>query len=225
MKYLPLLFYILFLNHSFHNMKDKNLNLLNHYLYLPDNYNSKDKWPLILFLHGSGERGDSLALIKKWGIPKLVDTMQIPFVVVSPQCPADEVWNVKKLKKLLDHVINKHKIDTQQIYATGLSLGGIASYELAIKYPNLFAAIAPLSARGNIPKASKIAHIPVWAFHGAKDEVIPLKNGQDMVDAINNKGGNAKMTVFKEAGHVCWDTVYSDNKFYDWLLSNKKNKK
>jgi len=193
-----------------------------YYLYLPKEYNDKDKFPLILFLHGSGERGSNLKLIKKWGLPKMVDSLAIPFIVISPQCPANVDWDLYALKALIDNTIKNYKVDVSRIYLTGLSMGGYATYEMAIMYPDLFAAIAPMSSGGRTFRAKKISHIPTWAFHGAKDEVVPLKLGKDMVDAINKAGGNAKFTVFPDAKHVCWDRIYSNRKLYNWFLSNKK---
>jgi len=118
---------------------------LNYLLYLPKNYDSKPAWPLVLFLHGAGERGDDLDLVKKHGPPKLVEAgKEFPFVLVSPQCPADHWWQPQELTALLDEIVEKQKIDKDRIYVTGLSMGGFGTWSLAAYSPKRFAAIVPV---------------------------------------------------------------------------------
>ncbi len=142
---------------------------LNYLLYLPKGYDAdaKKEWPLILFLHGAGESGDDLAKVKKNGPPKVVAHQDLPFVIVSPQSPRMG-WNVDALNGLLDDVIAHHHIDKERVYLTGLSMGGYGTWALAAAHPEKFAAIAPICGGGDPKAASKIKHLPIWVFHGAK---------------------------------------------------------
>ena len=159
-------------------------------LYLPEDYAaSQKKWPLILFLHGAGERGDNLSKVEVHGPPKLVNEGKtFPFVIVSPQCPENEWWSSGKeidtLSALLDHIVANYRIDKDRIYITGLSMGGFGTWRLACEYPDRFAAIAPICGKGEPFAARAIPHLPVWVFHGAKDSVVPIQASQEMVDAL-----------------------------------------
>lgn len=195
-------------------------------LFLPDGYGrKKQRWPLILFLHGAGERGDDLELVKKHGPPKLVEQgKDFPFIIVSPQCPADRWWPEKTdvLVALLDQIIQEYEVDTSRIYLTGLSMGGFGAWSLATRYPKRFAAVAPICGGGAPYLADRFKDLPVWAFHGAKDNVVPLQESKRMVDAINAKGGRAKLTVYPDAGHDSWTAAYNNQKLYEWFLEHRR---
>ncbi len=193
-------------------------------LFLPDGYNEKKSWPLIMFLHGAGERGDDLGLVKKHGPPKIVEEKKdFSFIVVSPQCPEDSSWTKENgfLKELLDDIEARYKVDKYRIYLTGLSMGGYGTWSLACAYPERFAAIAPICGGGEPSTASKLKDIPVWAFHGVQDKVVSVKKSQEMVDAINALGGNAMLTVYPDAGHDSWTLTYDNPKLYDWFLEHR----
>ena len=198
---------------------------LNYLLYLPDNYTEdKEPLPLILFLHGAGERGDSLNLVKAWGPPKIVEEKGLPFIVVSPQCPKSEYWTslVYSLKQLLDQVIEEYNVDTNRIYLTGLSMGGYGTFAMSQVYPEYFAAIAPICG-GGTPSLSKFSKaLPTWVFHGDKDQVVPLKASQIMVDAIKAKGGEVKFTVYRGVDHFSWIPAYNESGLFEWFLEHSK---
>jgi predicted peptidase len=196
----------------------------NYLLFLPASYHqSKKKWPLILFLHGSGERGDDLNLVKKHGLAKIVDQdPDFPFIVVSPQCPKDQWWSTESLATLLDSLERKYRIDKRRICVTGLSLGGYATWQLAIEYPKRFAAIAPICGGSNPHLAGKIKHLPVWVFHGAKDEAVPIEESRKMVSALRKVGAHVKLTVYPKAGHDSWTQTYENKRLYDWFLSQRQ---
>lgn len=199
-------------------------------LYLPKDYGKEPlkKYPLILFLHGAGERGDDLELVKRHGIPKVVEKMEnFPFIVVSPQCPSDSWWTVEleALKALLDEVTYRYEVDPDRIYLTGLSMGGFGTWAMAIKYPDLFAAIAPICGGGDPNKVCAIKHVPVWVSHGAKDNVVPLEQSEKMVKALQQCGGNVKFTVYPDAEHDSWTVTYDNPELYDWLLKQSKTKR
>ena len=195
--------------------------------YLPEGYDGKKKFPLLLFLHGAGERGDNLDLVTVHGPPKLIKKgKKFPFVVISPQCPRDSWWDAHALAGLLDSVITMHAIDKSRIYCTGLSMGGFGTWELGSFYPERFAALAPICGIGRWPDSRGytpflMSEKPVWVFHGAKDSVVPLEESQRMVDALKRRGGKPKFTIYPKANHDSWTKSYDNPKLYEWFLSHK----
>ncbi len=203
---------------------------INYLLYLPADYgkDARKKWPLMLFLHGAGERGDNLDVLKKHGPPNLAAAgKDFPFIIVSPQCPAEDWWTSPKmidtLTTLLDEIAAAYRVDPDRVYCTGLSMGGFGTWELALSYPNRFAAIAPICGRGRPYQAARIRHLPVWVFHGAKDNVVPIKDSEDMVNALKKAGAKeVKFTVYPNAGHDSWTETYNNPELYSWFLSHTR---
>jgi predicted peptidase len=195
-------------------------------LYLPEGYGKKKRhWPTMLFLHGIGNRGDDLEKVKTSGVPKVVERdRRFDFILVAPQCPAGKWWASDLLVKLLDEVAAKYAVDTDRIYLTGLSMGGFGAWSLACAHPERFAAIAPICGGGEPDDACRLKDVPVWAFHGAKDETVPLRRSKEMVDAAKACGGDVRLTVYPEAGHDSWMVTYDNPKVYQWFLQNQKNK-
>jgi len=196
---------------------------LGYLLYLPKDYAQKDSWPLLLFLHGAGERGDNLDRVKLHGPPKLIAAgKEFPFIVVSPQCPRDRWWQPHELTALLDEMVEKHKVDKDRIYVTGLSMGGFGTWSLAGFSPDRFAALVPICGGGDPNTIRRFAHVPVWVFHGAKDPLVPLAASERMVEALKKAKGNVKFTVYPEAGHDSWTEAYTNPELYEWLLQQKR---
>ena len=207
---------------------DRQMNLeMNYLLYLPNDYGREKKdWPLMIFLHGAGERGSNLDKVKIHGPAKLVDQgREMPFIIVSPQCPSGKWWPnyIEKVMALIDETIETYDVDTSRIYLTGLSMGGYGTWATACTYPERFAAIAPICGGGMPFIAHNLADTAVWTFHGEKDDVVALSESQRMVDAVNEAGGNAKLTVYPDLGHDSWTQTYNNPKLYEWFLehSNK----
>jgi predicted peptidase len=204
---------------------------LDYLLYLPEDYaKSKKKWPLILFLHGAGERGSDVQLVAKHGPPKLVaEGKQLPFIIVSPQCPQWEWWpnsmQLAALDGLLKKIVANYRVDKDRLYLTGLSMGGFGSWALATKYPTRFAAVAPVCGKGDPTKAKLLKDLPIWVFHGAKDPVVPLANSQAMVDALKQCGSDVQFTIYPEAQHDSWTATYNSAELYDWFLQHKRGGK
>ncbi len=198
----------------------------NYLLFLPEDYGKKrQRWPLILFLHGAGERGSVLNKVKAHGPPKIVKNRKdFPFIVVSPQCPEGDWWTekVEVLINLVDDISARYKVDKERIYLTGLSMGGFGTWSLASAYPERFAAIAPVCGEGSRIMALKLKDIPTWVFHGAKDRVVPLEKSEEMVNAIRKRGGDVKFTIYPEAGHDSWTESYKNQELYDWFLEHSK---
>jgi len=202
---------------------------LNYLLSLPKDYDPQQRWPLVLFLHGASERGNNLDQLRCSGPPKRIEEGQdFPFLVVAPQCPQSDLWTssgkIATLAALIDEIELNYAIDTDCIYLTGLSMGGYGTWRLAAAYPQRFAAIAPICA-GNDPATANLyamRHIPVWAFHGAKDDLVPLRAGQALVDAFKACGGKVQFTIYPDANHDAWTETYANPELYTWLLQHHK---
>ncbi|MEI6082813.1 MAG: PHB depolymerase family esterase [Verrucomicrobiota bacterium] len=193
-------------------------------LYLPPEYASdrKKRWPVLLFLHGAGERGNNLELVKSHGPAKLIKQGQeFPFIVVSPQCPTGEWWRAEVLAALLDEIESRYRVDKRRIYVTGLSMGGYGTWALALTYPHRFAAIAPICGGGHWWTTPRIKHLPTWVFHGTKDSVVPFKRSKEMVDALRQAGGNVRFTRYPGVDHDSWTATYANPKLYEWFLQHQ----
>jgi predicted peptidase len=198
---------------------------LRYQIYLPNEYETKasEKWPLVLFLHGSGERGDDLEKVKIHGPPKLAGQgKEFPFVLVSPQCPMGSRWNADELDKLVDELTKTLRIDRQRLYVTGLSMGGSGTWSLIGAQPEKYAAAMPLCGRGDLEAAEKIAKTPIWVLVGDEDRAETVQNCKDMAAALKKAGGEAKLTVYPGLGHDCWTVTYDNPEVYEWLLSHRR---
>lgn len=196
-------------------------------LFLPQGYGSKPAhaWPLIVYLHGMGERGAELRLVKTHGIAKIVEQMPgFPFVSVSPQCPDGTVWSNHHavLGAMLDAIVGQYAVDVNRIYLTGNSMGGFGTWSLAVAYPDRFAALAPICGGGDPCSVCALSQVPVWAFHGAEDPVLPLQATLEMVDALRACGGSARLTVYPGVQHDSWTRTYENRELYDWFLRHSR---
>ena len=191
-------------------------------LFLPKGYlaNANTAYPLLIFLHGSGERGEDISKVKVHGPPKIADRdASFPFLTVSPLLGADQDWDIDKLDRLLEHVAKSYRIDPSRIYLTGLSRGGHASWRWAIAKPQRFAAVAPVAGRGNPGEACRLMDVPVWAFHGDRDDVVTPEGSFNMARAIRSCGGRkSRLTIYPDLGHNSWDPAYDDPSLYKWML-------
>ncbi|MDP1562975.1 MAG: prolyl oligopeptidase family serine peptidase [Pirellulaceae bacterium] len=198
---------------------------LQYLLSLPKGYEEQESWPVLLFLHGAGERGSDLNLVKTHGPPKLLEAgKEFPFIVVSPQCPAGRWWESFELAVLLDEIEDNYKVDKQRIYVTGLSMGGFGTWALSAYQPKRFAAIAPICGGGEPMMTRFYAHVPTWAFHGDQDNVVPLARSESMVEGMKKVGGDVKFTVYPGVGHDSWTETYDNEELYKWLLEHKNEK-
>jgi predicted peptidase len=205
----------------------------------PKDYDAKAKkgFPLIMFLHGVGERGNDVWRANIHGPSKYAaQNPDFPFILVTPLCPGEEVWSNEVLMTLLDEVIKKHNVDEKRIYLTGLSMGGYGTWNLGLAHAKRFAAIAPvcgggerieilLAARGYAGpvKINDLRSLPIWVFHGAKDTVVPLEESERMVRALKEaKCENVKLTVYPEAQHDAWTETYNNPELYKWFLEHKR---
>jgi predicted peptidase len=214
-----------------------------YYLYFPEDYDHGDyargesdgaesdgkqkskKFPLLLFLHGGGESGNSLETIKRNGPPKLIARgKKFPFMILAPQNPHKRKWwDTKAVMQLLDTVVANNRVDKNRIYLTGLSRGGGAAWEMAVQYPDTFAAMAVVCGMTPVPYASWIDRdMPIWVFHGDQDESIPVSESDQMVKKLREMGYDVRYTKYKGVGHDSWIQAYETETLYDWFISQER---
>ena len=194
-------------------------------LALPEGYNDDTlaRWPLMVFLHGSGESGDDLEKVKMHGPPKLIAAgKKYPMIVVSPQAKPRYGWDSENLHHLISFIKQTYRVDESRIYLTGLSMGGFGTWALAMKHPEEFAAIVPICGGGDTTDAWKLRHIPIWCFHGALDDVVPPARDEVMINAVKVYNSNVHFTVYPDANHNSWDRTYDNDSMYQWLLAQRK---
>lgn len=217
---------------------------LNYRLLWPD-ANRLQRYPLVIFLHGSGERGSDNEKQLKWGVQNFAtDQMMIahPAFVIAPQCPANQSWaNVDRKKgsrelklnpqpskpmqlltELIRQFVQKNQVDTTRIYITGLSMGGYGTFDILERNPHLFAAAVPVCGAGDTTRAASIAHVPMWIFHGAEDPTVDPLCSKDMQEALLKAGAHPGLTLYPAVGHFSWLGVYSDPLMIDWLFRQHK---
>ncbi len=208
---------------------------VNYLLFLPKGYEAGGarKWPLMLFLHGAGERSDNIWKVATHGPPKYVATHpDFPFIVVSPQCPENQIWSDDLLLGLLDQAIKEYAVDTTRVYLTGLSMGGYGTWSLGLKHPERFAAIVPICGGGSLidvlladNKQQALRSLGVWAFHGGKDPVVPTDESQRMVEMLKRVGvKDVHLTIYPEAQHDSWTETYNNPELYTWLLKHQRGR-
>jgi len=205
---------------------------VNYLLYLPESYgrDPQHRWPLILFLHGRGERGDDLELLKKHPLPKILEQQSgFPAVVISPQQSLQRLsWSdmIDPLNALLDQIQGKYSIDPQRVYLTGLSMGGFGAWEFALRYPTRFAAVVPVS--GGYREGSRVApenicdlkDVPIWVFHGGSDTIVPSFHSEILVEALQACGSNVRFTLYAGAEHEDgFLRAYADPELFAWLFA------
>jgi len=215
-----------------------------YWLYLPEGaVENKEKLPVVVFLHGMGQRGSNLDQVLAHGPPKLIaGGKHFPFIMIAPQCPNDSHkgrrnaksfwWHpegpIDKVKNILDFESKRlGNIDPDRIYITGLSMGGFGTYQIVGRYPDYFAAAAPICGHGNRIEDKQalqeaFAKVPVWAFHGDRDNVVRLGEQQKTINLLREGGADVKFTIYPGVGHDSWTRTYDDPAFYQWLLMQRK---
>jgi len=205
---------------------------LTYLLFLPEAYGVEPdrRWPLLFFLHGALERGGDPNLLKAHGIPRVVEERSdFPFVAVSPQCPEKSGWqlHIVTLGLLLTRIVGTLAVDTDRVYLTGISMGGYGAWHLGARYPERFAAIAPICGYGLVSqgfpaRVCNLKELPVWTFHGAMDTIVPLRETETLVDTLRACGGNVHLTVYPDAGHDAWTRTYNNPDLYAWFLQHER---
>ena len=180
--------------------------------------------PLILFLHGSGERGVDLVHVGDEGLPEILANLPEAAFVVTPQCPENTRWtdHLGALGTLLDTVVAEYDVDPNRLYLTGLSLGGQGAWYLAARNPERFAALVPVCGRSNPEAADRLKTLPTWVFHGAADDTVPVSESEKMVAALERAGSNVKFTAYSGVGHNSWSKAYGEPELYTWLFAQRR---
>lgn len=199
---------------------------IDYLLSLPEGYVDETReWGLIVFLHGMDRRGDNVSQLLNYGILKSNNEhkLSLPFVIAVPQCPSESFWNMERdaVTALIKELLTTHRIDRRRIYLIGYSLGGYGVWDLVINNAKMFAAIVPISSGGQVSKAEELKDVSIWAFHGAKDEIVPLEQMTEMVAAIEKQQGNVRLTIYPEHGHDIMQETLNNQALYAWLLEQK----
>lgn len=189
----------------------------------PNDFDVEKKYPVLLFLHGAGTRGNDISQLSANPFFKITDLHQnFPFITVAPLCEENtwfDVW--ERLKALVNNIANLPFADKARIYVMGASMGGYATWQLAMSMADYFAAVVPICGGGMYWNAGRLVNVPIWAFHGAKDTTVLLEESIKMVDAVKCHGGDAKLTVYPENGHNAWSDTYSNPEVFSWLLQHQ----
>lgn len=198
---------------------------LGYALHIPENI--KEKKPLLIFLHGSGEKGTDIEKAKIHGPFKYLKDHKLDAYVLAPQCPENEEWDAEVLYRLILKIQKENNIDSDRIYVTGLSLGGWGTWNLAFAHPDMFAAIVPISGFVDLiqlEQACKIAKIPTRIFHGLMDDVVNIDYAITIYKELKKCNSNVELTIFDDAGHDSWSRVYDNQEIYDWMFKQVRNK-
>ncbi len=199
----------------------KNLEYIVRY---PINYCPGQRYPVILLFHGSGSRGNRIRALCGNDYFTLTEKQEgFPFVTVAPLCHEDSWFDLwQTVRELVEEVAFSDYCDNRRLYAVGASMGGYATWQIAMSMPSYFAAILPICGGGMYWNAERLKHIPVWAFHGDRDPLVDVGESRHMVEAVKACGGDARLTVVPNCGHEAWVTAYSDPTVFEWLLSHSK---
>lgn len=196
---------------------------LNYWWHRPDGL--AEPSPLVLFLHGAGERGADLDLVAVHGPPQQARAgRRLPFLLAAPQCPADSwwTWQAEALDALLDDLLATYPIDPDRIYLTGLSMGAIGAWDLAAHYPGRFAAMVPICGAAGRWMTANLIGLPIWAFHNEDDPAVPVAGTTGIVEALRERGGDVRATINPTGGHDAWTAAYDDPAVYDWMLQQRR---
>lgn len=204
-------------------MKEMNLCTLRCLIKYPEHFTESKKYPLLIFLHGAGTRGNDIRLLKDAPFFQMVGVQEnFPFVVIAPQCGEDtwfDCW--EHLKDLAREAAALPFVDASRVYLMGASMGGYATWQLAMSMPETFAAIVPICGGGMYWNAGRLVNVPVWAFHGKQDNVVFVEESIKMVDSVNRSGGQAKLTVYPENDHDAWTDTYTNPEVFTWFLQQE----
>lgn len=196
-------------------------------LALPTGYEADDsrEWPLIVFLHGSGERGDDVQKVKVHGpLKRIAQGQEIPAIIAAPQAKGGTIWEPHAVKALTEKLARTYRVDENRIYLTGLSMGGFGTWDTALEYPETYAAIAPICGGAGVRfiLAERIKRLPIWIFHGDADSAVPVEYSFKMEKALKKVGNEVKLTIYEGVGHDSWTRTYEDPAFWEWLLAQRR---
>ena len=193
--------------------------------YLPKDYEPAKEYPLVLFLHGAGERVQDPHQAMFHGYMKYVREQgkEYPFIFIAPQCIGNAYWGsyTESLSAFLDYVLETYAVDRRRVYLTGLSMGGTGTWMFAMARPNTFAAIMPVCGSGIYWNVANLLKTPIYMVHGDCDTCVPISDSVEMLTSINSRGGNAKLKICYGVGHDAWNYAYTDDSLLEWMLSQR----
>ncbi len=207
------------------NFEKQQINNLQYLIRYPDGFDKTKKYPVLLFLHGAGTRGKNIELLFNNPFFVLTEKLEdFPFITIAPLCSENTWFDLfDDLKLLVKKIPTVAYADAERVYVIGASMGGYATWQLAMSMPEYFAAIVPICGGGMYWNASRLININVWAFHGAKDGTVCPEESQKMVNAVNRCGGSARLTIYPDNSHDAWSDTYSNPEVFEWLLRFKNN--
>lgn len=208
------------------SMNEYRLGKIRYIINTPDNFKENEKYPVILFLHGAGSRGDNMEKLKTNPYFTITDSKinNFSFITVAPLCTENtwfDLW--ESLENLVIEILKLPFTDTERIYLMGASMGGYGTWQLAMSMPQIFAAIVPICGGGMYWNAGRLINTPIWAFHGAKDTTVLCAESEKMVNKTNASGGNAKLTIYPENAHDAWSDTYGNPDVFKWLFEQKNS--
>jgi len=209
-----------------HQWKSRQWHNFNYVVNLPKDYDESRSYPLVLFLHGAGERGDDLEVASTHGYMRYVREQgkEYPFLFVAPQCPQDQYWGCynESLLHFIDYICDTYPVDRDRVILTGLSMGGTGTWMLAMADPHRFSCIVPVCGTGIVWNAKRLAHLPIRIYHGDDDPIVPFEESVSMLRQLTRAGADVKLTICYGAGHNAWETAYQDDALIDWMLAQKR---
>lgn len=208
-------------------------------LFVPKGYDKQKKYPLVLWLHGGGSRGDDLKLLLRYGdehglgyFARLDNQSKYPSIIVAPQCAQNRLWadpdskqpttEMRLVLEILEKVQADHSIDSRRLYVTGMSLGGYGTWDIIGRYPEMFAAAVPICGGGDSAKAPLMVKTAVWAFHGDQDESVNVSESRRMITAIRKAGGTPRYTEYKGVGHNSWERAFAEPELLPWIFAQRR---
>ncbi len=192
----------------------------------PEGFSEEEKYPLLFYIHGAGGRGRNIDLIYNHCFFNETDKYNLNVVSIAPQCYEDSWFSIfEQLQEFVKFAINQEFIDKERVYVMGASMGGYTTWQLAMSRPEWFAAIVPICGGGMYWNAARMLHMGVWAFHGSDDKAVYPEESRKMVNSLNNKGGNAKLTIYEGVGHNAWTPTFINEEMWTWLLAQKNHYK
>ena len=188
-------------------------------------FDDKHKKPLLIYIHGAGSRGDALSKMANVGpIKELNNGRDIDAIIIAPQCHRDTWFDLfSVLVEFIEDYKSRENVDESRVYIAGVSMGAYATWQMCISHPDWFAAAVPVCGGGMYWNAARLKYLPIWAFHGALDNVVYAEESIKMVSAINGKGVNAKLTIFSHDNHNSWDNAFSSDELWKWLFEQKRS--
>lgn len=191
---------------------------------VPEDFNENKKYPTVFLLHGAGSRGNDIKPVMNSLFLKQAEEFKLDIVTFAPQCYKDSWFDIfEQLEEFIEFALQNKFVNKEKVYVVGTSMGGYATWQIAMTMPDKFAAIIPVCGGGMYWNAARLKNVKVWAFHGREDDTVNVCESINMVDSVNKNGGDAKLTIYEGVGHASWVNAFKEPELFEWLLSQKKS--